>query len=107
MSKRIPIQRAKDIGKDLEYDQVIIVAWSKKTGITSVTTWGSTLEQCEQAAEGGNFVKKALGWPPEQCQDKPTRVKRKEKVETTYPDCGADLEINKVTGDLKFIKHNC
>lgn len=44
MSKRIPIQRAKDIGKDLEYDQVIIVAWSMKTGITSITTWGSTLE---------------------------------------------------------------
>lgn len=78
--KRIPIQRAKDIGNDLGYDQVIIVAWDKNTGTTSVTTWGSTLEQCAGAAEGGNFVKKALGWPEDQCQAKPARVKRKEKL---------------------------
>ena len=77
--QRIPIADAKKIGTSHGYDQVIIVAWDKNTGITSVTTWGSTLEQCAQAAEGGNFVKKAMGWPLEECQAKPARVKRAEK----------------------------
>lgn len=76
--KQIPIARAKEIGNTLGYDQVIIVAWDASSGTQSVTTWGSTLEYCSHAAEGGNFVKKALGWPEEQCQAKPARVKRKE-----------------------------
>jgi len=74
--KRIPISVAKTIGQQYGYSQVIITAFDNKGGITHVTTWGSTLDQCEQAAIGGNFVKKALGWPPEKCNDKPARVKK-------------------------------
>lgn len=58
--KRIPISDAKNIGVKNGYNQVIIVAWDKTTGITSVCTWGSSIEQCKQAAEGGNFVKKSI-----------------------------------------------
>lgn len=76
--KRIPISDAKSIGNKHGYSQVIIVAWDDQTGTTSVCTWGSTLEQCKQAADGGNMVKKAMGWPKEMCEAKPARVKKKE-----------------------------
>ena len=77
--KRIPIKDAKEIGNNHGYSQVIVVAWDEETGTTSVCTWGKSLKDCEQAAEGGNFVKKALGWPNEMSKDKPARVKRKER----------------------------
>lgn len=77
--KKIPILAASSIGKGLGYTQVIITAFDKETGITSVTTWGKSTEDCEQAAIGGNFVKKALGWPPEKCNDKASRQLKKEK----------------------------
>ena len=73
--KRIPIKSAKAIGHNYGYDQVIIVAWDGVTKITSVCTWGKSLSDCDQAADGGNFVKKSLGWPPKKCNDKPSRVK--------------------------------
>ena len=79
--KRIPIKDAKEIGNKHGYSQVIVVAWDEETGTTSVCTWGKSLKDCEQAAAGGNFVKKALGWPDEMCKDKPARVKRKERGE--------------------------
>lgn len=76
--KRIPIKDAKEIGLKNGYSQVIIVAWDGETSTTSVCTWGKSLKDCDQAAMGGNFVKKALGWPDHLCQDKPARIKRKE-----------------------------
>jgi hypothetical protein len=81
--KRIPISDAKAIGINHGYTQVIITAFDKNTGITSVCTWGKSLEDCVQAAQGGNFVKKALGWPPEKCNDKPARQIKKEKQNST------------------------
>ncbi len=77
-AKRIPITDAKALGFKHGYSQVIIVAWDRITSTTSVTTWGHTLEDCEQAAVGGNFVKLAMGFHVEKCQDMPARVKRKE-----------------------------
>lgn len=75
-AKRIPISDAKSIGNNHGYSQVIVVAWDKETGTTSVCTWGQSLEDCELAAKGGNFVKKALGWPEDKCNDKPKRSKK-------------------------------
>lgn len=80
-NKKIPIADAKNVGEKHGYSQVIIVAWDKETGIESVTTWGKTLSDCDQAAVGGNFVKKALGWPNELTQAKPARVRAKERKE--------------------------
>lgn len=37
-----------------------------------------TIEDCDQAALGGNLVKRALGWPNEMCDEKPSRVKKLE-----------------------------
>lgn len=77
---RIPIADAIKIGETHGYSQVIIVAWDGNTGSTSVVTWGKSVKESEQAAKGGNFVKKALGWPDDLCQDVPARVKRKKRL---------------------------
>lgn len=75
----IPIVRAKEIADKYNQSQVIIVTFSKETGLTTVVTYGKTLEDCNQAAVGGNFVKKALGWPLDKCNAQPARVKRKKQ----------------------------
>lgn len=62
-STRIPISAASEIGKKFSKDQVILVTWDEQSGDTWVTTWGSSRPQCVMAAKGGDFVKKALGWP--------------------------------------------
>jgi hypothetical protein len=71
--KDIPIEVAKRIAEEFDKDQVIIVTWDKTYGKTHVTTYGKTLEECHQAANGGNMVKRALGWPDKLCQAKPDR----------------------------------
>jgi len=75
MSKRIPIAAAKRIADEYDKDQVIVVTWDKATGTTWVTTYGKTVQECVQAAEGGNRVKRALGWPESLCNAKPARAK--------------------------------
>jgi hypothetical protein len=69
--KDIPIERAREIAETFDKDQVIIVTWDKAHGRTHVTTFGKTVDECEQAAQGGNRVKQALGWPEELCNTSP------------------------------------
>jgi len=73
--KGIPIAAARDIAKTYNKNQVIILTWDAVHGRTHVTTYGRTVEDCKQAAEGGNKLKKALGWPDELCQAKPARAR--------------------------------
>lgn len=75
--RRIPIKVAKDIAKNLGYSQVIIHAYDGKTGIQHVTTYGETIADCENAALGGNTIKKLLGWPEELTHATPARIKKK------------------------------
>ena len=69
----VPIGAAKEIAKKFDKDQVIVVCWNQEHGKTHVTTYGKTQSDCEQAAKGGNFVKKALGWPESLCNAKPNK----------------------------------
>lgn len=69
----VPVDMAKLIANQCEKDQVIIVCWDKHHGKSHVTTYGKTMIDCEQAAMGGNKVKKAIGWPDELCHAKPER----------------------------------
>ena len=78
--KSIPITVAKEIASKYDKSQVIVITWDKLHNTTHVTTYGKTIEDCEQAAKGGNFIKKALGFPEELCNMIPARVKRKNKV---------------------------
>jgi hypothetical protein len=70
---KVPIDDAKQIAAKHGLRQVIIVAWDGDA--THVVTYGQSLEDCKQAAQGGNFVKKALGWPDDLCHATPERLK--------------------------------
>lgn len=78
MPKRIPIKAASDLAKKHGLKQVILVAMDTD-GREHVVTYGSNKVDCAQAAQGGNFVKKALGWPEDKCGDLPARIKLLEK----------------------------
>lgn len=75
--KPIPISVAKEIAKKYDKDQVIVLTWDKTFGMSHVTTFGKSIEDCAQAAEGGNKLKRVLGWPEELCNEVPRRVKKK------------------------------
>ena len=72
----IPISAAKQIADEYDWNQVIVVAWNKKTGTQHVTTYGKSKQDCKEAACGGNFVKRALGWPDELCHAEPERLSK-------------------------------
>lgn len=73
--KKIPIEAAKRIANDYEYPEVVIFAYDPPSRNQHVTTYGKTVEQCKDAAQAGNYLKKALGWPDELCHAKPSRGK--------------------------------
>lgn len=76
--KRMPIRAAKNISKEYDQDQVILLTFDKKTGLTHVVTYGKTLLDCEQAAIGGNRIKREiLGCPEHLCNAVPRRVKNR------------------------------
>ena len=44
-------------------------------------TYGKSLKDCDQAAQGGNMIKKAIGFPEYLCTAEPSRViKLKERI---------------------------
>lgn len=72
--KKIPVKIAKQVALDTDSRQVILLTWDGKT--THVVTYGKTIDDCSQAADGGNMIKELLGWP--KCNDQPSRVKKLE-----------------------------
>lgn len=72
MPKRIPISAAKAVATEQGCSQVIICAWDGRR--THVVTYGASVEDCDQAAQGGDRIKAALGWP-EHLKATPSRVK--------------------------------
>lgn len=67
----VPWSAAEKIANEFQKDQVIIVTWDEDHEMVHVTTFGRTMKSSAQAAEGGNFVKRALGWPDRLCHDVP------------------------------------
>lgn len=72
-SKRIPIAAAQRIAEDYDKSQVIVITWDRVSGVQDVATYGKSLKDCEEAAKGGNFIKRALGWPEDMCNATPAR----------------------------------
>lgn len=72
MAKRIPIKSVKQFAKDHQCKQVIVAAWDGRR--THIATYGETVEDCDQAAQGGNKIKEALGWPKDLSAE-PSRVR--------------------------------
>lgn len=72
--KRIPISAAKAFAKQHHLKQVVIMAWDGAQ--MHVATYGGSVVDSAQAAAGGNFLKRALGFPAEACQAIPAKVVR-------------------------------
>jgi len=77
MPARVPISAAREVAKQFGLRQVILVAWDGSK--SHVVTFGQTVEECDQAAQGGNIVKKALGFPDIMCNVDTSRVARLKK----------------------------
>lgn len=75
MSK-IPIKALKELSKKYGLDHVIVFATEGKTQY--VATYGRTIEECSEAADFGNKMKDALGWP-ESLHQQPSRVRALQK----------------------------
>lgn len=97
--KLIPIAAAKRISEDYGYSQIIIHAYDGETGIHNVTTYGKSLSDCENAAKGGNAIKKLLGW--ENSDAVPERIKVVETFDMSRPDKLVGMHRSDVTEILK------
>ena len=60
MPEHFPISAAKALAKAQGCSQIIIAAWDGER--THIVTYGDTVEACDQAAQGGDKIKAALGW---------------------------------------------
>jgi hypothetical protein len=69
---RIPVKAAKDFANEHALRQVVIFAFDGKA--CHCVTYGSSVEDCDQAATAGNRLKTALGWP-DSLMSEPSRVK--------------------------------
>lgn len=72
MAKNIPISVLRGIANKHGLQQVILMAWDGKK--SHVVTYGVSEEDCDQAAQGGDFIKKAMNWP--NWRHFPNRVRR-------------------------------
>lgn len=70
--KNIPISLLKKISKEFGYDHIIM--FCTVGTVQYIATFGNNIEQCDQAAQFGNRLKDALGWP-ESLHALPPRVK--------------------------------
>ena len=79
-AERIPITAAKKLAAEQDADVVIILAWNQRLNMSHVVTYGKTVAQCKHAADYGNKLKRAIGFPDALCHDVPARAKRKTVV---------------------------
>lgn len=69
----IEIEKARQLAIAHGLEQIVV--WSFRTGHGQhVTTWGEPVRHSALAAEAGNHVRRAAGWPPEKCQDLPASL---------------------------------
>jgi len=71
-AKHIPISDVSAILSKHGLKQAVLVAWDGHH--TYVVTDGVDDHAADQAADGGNQVKRALGWPDNLCHSVSTRV---------------------------------
>lgn len=72
---RIPIERLKELSKRYDLSHLILFAYHPESNAHHIVTYGKSIEGCGQAADFGNKLKEALGWP-DSLQAQPSRVKR-------------------------------
>jgi len=72
---RLPIKALQELANKFGYSVVVVYAWDAEKKMQHVATWGRTIKLCDQAAQWGNMLKDALGWP-ESLHAEPNRVKK-------------------------------
>lgn len=75
MSKRIPISDLKALAKKHNLTHVVLYGYDSEASRLHLITYGKTIEQCGQAADAGNTLKKVLSLP-ESFYQQPSRVKK-------------------------------
>lgn len=74
----IPISVAQALAESMDLRQVIIAAWDGEN--THIVTYGGSVEDSANAANGGNMVKAALGWPQSLNSESPKVQKLNEQI---------------------------
>lgn len=75
---RIPIKAAKEIANKFGFTHIIIFAYNPD--LQHITTYGKSVEACDEAAVFGNKIKDFLEWP-ESLRAEPSRVRKlKERI---------------------------
>lgn len=69
----IPIKDLKSMSQKCGYDHIICFATKGK--MEYVATYGRTIQECDQAAQFGDKMKDALGWP-DSLHMAPSRVRK-------------------------------
>lgn len=72
---RLHVSALKRLANEMGQDIAVLYTFDAVGRIGHVVTWGRSVEQCSQAAEWGNKLKDALGWPRD-LHAQPSRVKR-------------------------------
>jgi hypothetical protein len=91
---KIPFVDLKPLLEKYKLRQIIIVAWDGEQ--VHVATHGATISDGDQAAEGGNLVKSALGWPANLCEDTSARVSELIRIlrKWVHADGGGGLHLD-------------
>lgn len=84
----MPIKSLKELANKYKYDVVVVYAWDDYNKMQHIATWGRSIKQCDQAAQWGNMMKDALGWP-ESLHATPNRVA---KLQQRVKELEAQLE---------------
>lgn len=71
--KKIPVKALREFCQAQGLQVAVLLGWG--SGVQHIVTWGKTIEQCAAAAESGNKLKAAIGWP-ESLHAEPPRVKK-------------------------------
>lgn len=69
----IPVSVAEKIAVDCSQLQVIVFGWDGVN--TCIATFGVTVEDCAQAADGANYIKHKWSWPDSNFTE-PPRVQK-------------------------------
>ena len=72
---RLPIKALKELANKYKYSVVVVYAYDSEKKMQHIATWGRTIKLCDQAAQWGNMMKDALGWP-KSLHAQPNRVKK-------------------------------
>lgn len=69
----IPWEALERFAKEHGAGQAILVAWKDGAGYC-VVTWGESDAESARADDGGNWIKKCLGYPDELCSSIPKKL---------------------------------